>query len=612
MKVGQAQERILKWLSPIDPWESYNSAVHRCHDGTGQWFLKSTEFQDWRDQPGRNLWLSGFPGSGKTTLLSNVIRHLILWAEQDEVRRPAIAYFYCDFRNSTSQNLTNLLGSIICQTLRKGGTIPSLVEDTFCSSTDAARSREPQVPFLLEVLELISRQHRIVVLIDALDEIEDRAESLNFFRHVHDTMGNISFLVTSREEQDIRQNLVGFRNIRIEDQVTEVDGDIAKYTDFRLQADPSLQWLNDDVKSEISKSMQVQASGMFRWVQCQLDTLSKLRTVKAIRQSLSQLPQDLHETYDRILARVSTADQEFARRVLLWVSFAATPLTLKELHTAIAIEADMDYLDEESLLHDPNDILSLVSGLISITELGYVTIAHMSVKDYLLSPHIRHSQMASSFALTVKGSNTALFQSCMAYISFAHFRGGPSKTSKDYLERIERHPLLRHAAVSWPYYYRAAIPNDDLTASVMRLFSEPENRELFMSWVQAINAENFADWDFYPRHVTGLYYAATFGLTDVVEQLILSGVDLDLPGNRYGGTALHGAVWRNQVPAAKLLLEAGADINKVDDNLMPPLHLAAVKGYWELVELLSRFGADTEMRDHRGRKPREIEVNDRL
>lgn len=349
-------------------------------------------------------------------------------------------------------------------------------------------------------------------------------------------------------------------------------------------------------------------------MQCQLDTLSKLRTVKAIRQSLSQLPHDLHETYDRILARISTADREFARRVLLWVSFAVTPLTLKELHTAIAIEVDMDYLDEESLLHDPSDILSLVSGLISITELGYVTIAHMSVKDYLLSPETRHSQMASSFALTVNGSNAALFQSCMAYISFAHFQQGPSRSSKEYLERIEKHPLLRHAAISWPYYYRAAIPNKDLTASVMQLFSETGNRKLFMSWVQAINADEFAYWDFYPRHATGLYYAATFGLTDVVEQLIKSGVDLDLPGNRYGGTALHGAVWRGHVPAAQLLLEAGADVNIVDDHLMPALHLAAAENDSELVELLLRFGADTEIRDYKGRKLTllEVKVHDRL
>ncbi|OTA91064.1 hypothetical protein M434DRAFT_357996 [Hypoxylon sp. CO27-5] len=56
----QRQEQILKWLSPVDPWESYAPAVNRCHEGTGEWFLESEVFQDWRDRGGSNLWLSGF------------------------------------------------------------------------------------------------------------------------------------------------------------------------------------------------------------------------------------------------------------------------------------------------------------------------------------------------------------------------------------------------------------------------------------------------------------------------------------------------------------------------------------------------------------------------
>ncbi|KAI0181782.1 hypothetical protein GGR52DRAFT_55354 [Hypoxylon sp. FL1284] len=599
--MSQSREAILRWLSPVDPWESYTSAVHRCHDGTGQWFLESTDFQDWRDQPGRNLWLSGFPGSGKTILLSNVIRHLMLWTEQDTAQRPAIAYFYCDFRNSKSQSLTNLLGSIICQALRKYGTIPSLVEEAFDSSASGGHTREPRVPFLLEALELISRENRLMVLIDALDEIEDRAESLDFFKDVHSTVKNISFLVTSREEKDIRQNLVGFHNVRIEDQVTEMDGDIARYTDYRLHTDPNLQWLNADVKNDISKSMQAQASGMFRWVQCQLDTLSKLRTVRVIRQSLNQLPQDLDETYDRILARIPATDQEFARRILLWVSFSAKPLTLKELHTAIAIEADMDYVDPEALLHDPSDILGLVSGLVTVTEQGHVAIAHMSVRDYLLSPAVRRSGAATRvFALAARPANAALFRCCMAYVTAAHFRRGPARTLEAWLETAERHPLLRHAAVCWPYYYRAATPDAALTASAMRLLGADSdssaNRQTFMAWVQAINADVARYWDFYPRHATGLYYAATFGLADVAARLLADGADPDAPGSRFGGTALHGAAWRGHEAAARLLLEAGADPDRLDGERTSPLRLAVYTGNAALVRLLFRYSAEREVR----------------
>ncbi|KAI1454806.1 ankyrin [Annulohypoxylon moriforme] len=415
-------------------------------------------------------------------------------------------------------------------------------------------------------------------------------------------MTNVRFLVTSRDNQDIRRSLRKFRNIRIEDYVSKVDEDIAKYIDYRLRVDSNLQWLNDHIKDHISKSMQSQAAGMFRWVQCQLEAFSKLRTVKAIRQSLNRLPQDLHETYDRILARIPKADQESARRILLWVAFSVTPLTLEEIHTAIAIEPQMSHLDEESLLRSPHDILDLVGGLVNVTNQGHITLAHMSVKDYLLSSWIRDSKVTNCFALSTEDAYATLFQYCIAYISFDNFKKGPSTTSEDYVERVKNHPLLRHAAISWPYYYRAATPSEDLNSAVMQLFQK-ENHKLFMSWVQVINADNPFSWDFYPRHATSLYYASTFGLTNIVEELIRLGTDLDLPGSRYGGTALHGAVYRLHTPIVKLLLEAGADVNKADFLKVSPLHTAATLDDIELIQLLLRYSANIKAIDDMGESP---------
>ncbi|OTB04523.1 hypothetical protein M426DRAFT_11417 [Hypoxylon sp. CI-4A] len=583
--IDERQKQVLKWLSPVDPWESYVPAVNRCHEGTGQWFLKSKDFQDWKDWGGSNIWLSGFPGSGKTTLMSNIIRDLALWAQQDEAR-PTIAYFYCDFRDSKTQDLANLLGTVVRRVILQKRFIPEVIEEAYNLSTAAGNWRKPHASLLIEALQLLTCNSPLILLVDALDEIEDREEALDFFRRAADSMSNITFLVTSREEQSIRRSLTGFRNIRIEDRVFEVDKDIGKYVDYRLRVDPNLQWLNVSVKEQISESMRTQATGMFRWVQCQLETFSKLRTVKAIRQSLSQPPKDLHETYNRILGRIPKADQESARRVLLWVSFSITPLTLEEIHTAIAIDSGMDHLDEESLLRSPHDILDLVGGLINVTGEGHVTLAHMSVKDYLLSSNIRSNPATSDFALSIDGAHATLFECCMAYISFSDFRKGPSTTSEDYLRRLNKFPLLRHAAISWPYYYRLSKPSEDLTATV-----------------QAINADDPMSWDFYPRHATSLYYAATFGLTEVVNEFIKRGAELDRPGSRYGGTALHGAVYRVHMPAVKLLLEAGADVNKADFLNVSPLHTAATLDDIELVELLLEFSANTKALDDAGETP---------
>ncbi|KAK7749127.1 hypothetical protein SLS62_008414 [Diatrype stigma] len=319
-------------------------------------------------------------------------------------------------------------------------------------------------------------------------------------------------------------------------------------------------------------------------------------------QNSTALPHGLNETYDRILTGLSKEDQEIAQKILAWVSFAVIPLTMEELQIAIAIEWDDDHLDEESLLRSPLDILSLVSGLVNVSDNGYVSLAHKSVRDYLLSPETRSRPHVARFALSAEDSKAELFRSCMTYICFKEFRQGPSATSHGYIERLRQFPLLKHASIAWAYYYRGATRSKELHDTVLRFFAD-ENRGAFMAWVQTINADNPFCWDFYPRHATSLYYAATFGLTEVVRDLVDRKVPLDSPGSRFGGTALHGAVYRSHIPVVETLLEAGADVNRVDYLGVSPLHTAATLGNLELIELLLRFSADAAVPDEMGETP---------
>jgi ankyrin repeat protein len=131
-------------------------------------------------------------------------------------------------------------------------------------------------------------------------------------------------------------------------------------------------------------------------------------------------------------------------------------------------------------------------------------------------------------------------------------------------------------------------------------FFNPHSHNTFMSWVQAINADDSSQWYFYPHHATPLYYSASFGLTEMVRGLIEIGVNLNSPGSRFGGTALHAAVIRHHTDVVKLLLEAGADSNQGDNNRATPLHTAAGHGKEDLVGLLLEYGADKEAMDEIG------------
>jgi hypothetical protein len=310
----------------------------------------------------------------------------------------------------------------------------------------------------------------------------------------------------------------------------------------------------------------------------------------------------LHETYDNILGKVAPQNTTIVRRILLWLCFSVLPLTLEELHEAVAIEEGLDHINADSRLHRPEDILMLCGSLVNLSEQGHVVLAHLSVKDYLLSPEIRQSKHASYFAMSSPEPKHELAVWCLAYLRLKELAWGPTSNKQDYIERLETHPFLKHATIAWSYYVRAAPPTPQLQARILEFFGTP-SRKVFLSWVQVLNANTVQEWDIYPKHATSLYYAASFGLSDIVASMIRDGVPLNSPGSRFGGTALHVAVLRNHVSIVKILLEAGADARQADFNMTTPLHTAAARAHTTAMIMLLEHGALKEALDCNGETP---------
>lgn len=88
--------------------------------------------------------------------------------------------------------------------------------------------------------------------------------------------------------------------------------------------------------------------------------------------------------------------------------------------------------------------------------------------------------------------------------------------------------------------------------------------------------------------------AALLGHTAVMETLIAHGADPNAC-NGVGDTNLIAAVMAGQHAAARLLLDAGADVNMFDQNgTYNPLFLAVNKGDREAIRLLLEAGANLE------------------
>ena len=102
---------------------------------------------------------------------------------------------------------------------------------------------------------------------------------------------------------------------------------------------------------------------------------------------------------------------------------------------------------------------------------------------------------------------------------------------------------------------------------------------------------------------TALEYALFWDKADSFMEVLKYDPDLSIIYDK-GKTILHKAVIENQLPLAEALLDAGMDVNTVnEENGWTPLHYAADSGYGDMIRLLIDRGSDLNPRTHRGRTP---------
>lgn len=77
--------------------------------------------------------------------------------------------------------------------------------------------------------------------------------------------------------------------------------------------------------------------------------------------------------------------------------------------------------------------------------------------------------------------------------------------------------------------------------------------------------------------------------------------------DRHGYTALHYACFYGQLTSVKIVVECGADVNKMAPEISSPLLLAASGGHAEIVKFLLGCGADVHHMDIVGGGGRERE-----
>ncbi|KAJ7094769.1 hypothetical protein C8R44DRAFT_539600, partial [Mycena epipterygia] len=368
------RDRIIEWYSPLNFFLRQADIFNSREPGTGEWLLEHDLFKRWKSGTISRIWCRGMPGAGKTVLVSTIVDNLRTELETDNI---GVAVIYLNHKETDTHSPSNLLASLWRQlVLRKpiGSNVHKLYQ----------KHREPRTrPSLAEAHAIlcssIADYSKVFILVDALDESPEAHRDV-LLRDLYALGPNVNLLVTSRFHIAIH-HITSFATLEI--RAREVD--IQKYLEGQILKSRRLS-KHIQNSPDLREAMEVRIVQRSDGMCLHIDSLATKLTVKAVRDALNSLPQNLSGTFDEVVHRINCQDEEektLAWLTLGWVTNARRPLKPSELRVALSIEEGAIELNAENLL-DTETIVSVCAGLVTIDEEdNKVRLIHYTIQDYL-------------------------------------------------------------------------------------------------------------------------------------------------------------------------------------------------------------------------------------
>ena len=192
---------------------------------------------------------------------STVIQHITqLFGNNAGV---AIGYFYCDYKDVNKRDTRKILGTLVAEICRQSPEALEHIEEI------SSKYREFKSPCTLDTLcsalkECLDFQSRNFVIIDALDECNDRDEILRFIVDLAISCPKLNLLLMSRKEKNIQRELQSLPQMTLTD--VNTIRDIERFVRSSLNAmikSKRLKLRDESLHQEICESLCSRANGMY-------------------------------------------------------------------------------------------------------------------------------------------------------------------------------------------------------------------------------------------------------------------------------------------------------------------------------------------------------------
>ena len=260
--IDKERQEILKSLAKVDPRSNHDMSRKLRSPGTGLWLTEGQEFKQWMKTRNAKLWYYGIPGAGKTVLASSVIEEALRTSNPST----GVAFFYCDYKDPATQDLSNILGSLAQQFAKQD-------EDSFTKLRDFYEAHNPEhqpnVTYDSDDLSTLIKEMTLVfdnsmIIIDGLDECGMKAsvvvDSLAALNDVDDSTIKTIFL--SRDEIEIRERLENYTKVSIAARSSDLELYVGAEIDIRMRK-KRLRLKDQSLKEHILERLVGGAEGMY-------------------------------------------------------------------------------------------------------------------------------------------------------------------------------------------------------------------------------------------------------------------------------------------------------------------------------------------------------------
>ncbi|KAF8465532.1 hypothetical protein BDZ91DRAFT_820130, partial [Kalaharituber pfeilii] len=593
---AENMEKLLTWLSPLEPHKRHQAVQASRVKDTGNWLLQSEQFRLWiedktnQHQSSQVLGCFGEPGAGKTVIAlipalpSSLVIDYISTTFSERQPLLGITFLYCDYRDKKEQTLVHILGSFVkqlaLQCTHAGIQLPEVVQSTY-KTAQKSQIRLDRGTGIILMKSFVQELGSTFILIDALDELQDttRTEFLQVIDDIMHLKTNLHIFFTARPHVQEEIN----RHLSIEMKTLTIvahEEDIRAYLVHKIQSD-NKDAMNDHLSREILEIIPKKAAGMFLLAALHIDMILDELTVTKRRSALSNLPPGLHAAYDRTIERMreSLRRYDLGMKVLMWIYLAERTLKVIELQHALSVEDEAEALDPDNF-PSRGTLLHCCCGLVTVDdETLTVRLVHYTLQEYLHSYEERY----------FPDGHNLIARTCLTYLIFPAFATKQLEDWKqldlvelfykveDMIRELEmEYALFDYAAFQWGHHARKQCDNATCDLAITLL-----QRETPSLGIQALRCAECSEWCKCCR-LGSLHVAAFFGIEGVIGKLLQNSDPNDESG--CGGTALAFAAESGHETIVRILLRhTGVYVNV---GCGTPICRAVRKSHATIVKLL--------------------------